>query len=117
MADEMINPCPFCGSDTSEVHDPHGQSSLPPEWKWVVCPKCMAAGPPDLGESGAIAAWNGAGRWNTGNPESAGNYMVWIAPGNLSNAYYMDGDWWSTLTECIINDVTHWQPLPPAPPE
>jgi Lar family restriction alleviation protein len=55
------NPCPFCGSNDVEVHDPRGQSSLPVEWYWVVCLTCQASGPPDLGKSGAVAAWNGAG--------------------------------------------------------
>ena len=50
MADN-IKPCPFCGSDDTEVVD------MPPYW-WIACRKCDAGGPMKGRKAPAIAAWN-----------------------------------------------------------
>ena len=48
---DELKPCPFCGSRDVEVVHP-GRC-------WVIlCNTCQAEGPTDLGESGAIEAWN-----------------------------------------------------------
>lgn len=48
-------PCPFCGNDSDDlaIMEP----SLERDTFSVTCP-CGAEGPADLGESGAIEAWN-----------------------------------------------------------
>ena len=101
MADEMINPCPFCGSDAAYS-----------EADWAVCcDDCNTIGPQSLelpDKSGAIAAWNGAGRWisvEDDTPEQGQYVLAYIA---------------RTVTEVIwaglpVAKATHWQPLPPPP--
>ena len=48
---DELKPCPFCGSKEVRA-DKDGM------WWTVGCTDCFAEGPSDLGESGAIAAWN-----------------------------------------------------------
>jgi Lar family restriction alleviation protein len=51
MTDEL-KACPFCGSENVEkLKNGHG-------WNYVHCNGCGAEGSADLGESGAIEAWN-----------------------------------------------------------
>jgi len=47
-----LKPCPFCGyvEVTKVFRDD--------TWYYVICDKCGACGPADLGKSGAIEAWN-----------------------------------------------------------
>ena len=55
MADEMINPCPFCGSDDTAAT--YMESYY---LHMVVCRGCGTHGPQSKTKKRAIAAWNGA---------------------------------------------------------
>jgi hypothetical protein len=51
MSDEL-KACSFCGEPGKVTHD--GEHA----WWWVECVACGNVGPYDLGQSGAVEAWN-----------------------------------------------------------
>ena len=59
---DTLKPCPFCGSDKVIDEGAPSYDTVTEEerttWFTVLCTDCHAEGPPNLGWSGAIEAWN-----------------------------------------------------------
>ena len=57
---DNLKACPFCGGEAEIIHDASNSEWLIPNGCHVACKSldCSAEGPWDLGESGAIEAWN-----------------------------------------------------------
>jgi len=66
-----IKQCPFCASKDTEVRKFVAQEGSPGKHfeHAVMCLNCGAYGPNDLGESGAIEAWNMRRKTFPGEPE------------------------------------------------
>jgi hypothetical protein len=57
MRNVVLVKCPFCKT-LPYFSDGRPCMTQDGNWHYVFCPSCQTEGPVDLGESGAIEAWN-----------------------------------------------------------
>ena len=125
------NPCPFCGSDRVQfeyeiapMEPAFAHLDDGPQDGYVTCCGCGANGPLADTEANAIALWNGAGRSITAAkpPTDQSPVLVYglhrgpsVARTGWYQAYYGTDGYWYIAGNYALEDVTHWQLLPPAP--